>query len=88
MNDPRDAFVIHRLRAKPVEYTVKISHFVQDGEWTMAITVLDLDDDQETKSRLAADLRVAADWLENGATIKQARSQNRQPVNADDASSE
>ena len=65
MADPRDAFVIHRLRAKPVEYSFKVVHFVTDGDWCLGIEVNDLDEDPETKRRLAADLREIATWLEN-----------------------
>jgi hypothetical protein len=64
MADPRDAFVIHRLRAKPVEYVFKITHFVEAGEWQMSITVEGVAKDEENRHRVAADLRVAADWLE------------------------
>ncbi len=74
MSDPRDAFVIHRLRAKPVEYSFKITHYVRDGEWMLGIEVNDLAEDDETRRRLAADLREIATWLE------EPRSQNRQPA--------
>lgn len=58
------AFIVHRLRAKPVEYTVTISHFVRDGKWVMSVGVDDVADDRENKLRVAADLRAAADWIE------------------------
>jgi hypothetical protein len=58
------AFIVHRLRSKPVEYTVTISHFVRAGEWVMSVGVNDIDDDRENKLRVAADLRAAADWIE------------------------
>lgn len=61
--DPRDQFTIHRLRAKPVEYSVVIRHFVAEGEWQMAIELRDVDTDQENRERIAADLEVAARWL-------------------------
>ena len=59
-------FVVHRLRAQPVEYTVTIKHFVSAGEWTMGATVEGVDKDEETRKRVAFDLRTAADWLERG----------------------
>lgn len=58
------AFVVHRLRAKPVEYTVIISHFVRAGQWVMSVGVNDVEDDRENKLRVAADLRKAAEWIE------------------------
>ena len=61
-----DAFVIHRLRAKPVTYTATISHFVQAGEWVMGISLGDIGDmDEEQRGRIAADLRAAADLVES-----------------------
>jgi len=62
-NEP-DQFVIHRLRAKPVEYTVKIRHFVSGGEWMMGVTVCDLADSERNHISVADDLRQAADMLE------------------------
>lgn len=59
-----DQFVVHRLRSKPVEYTVRIRHFVVDGKWQLGVTVLDIAEDDEQKSRVAADLRRAADMLD------------------------
>lgn len=59
-----DQFVVHRLRSKPVEYTVRIRHFVSGGEWQMGITVLDIADDDEQRTRIASDLRQAADILD------------------------
>jgi hypothetical protein len=62
-----DAFVINRLRAKPVEYTVKISHYVSGGEWVMGVSVHDVSEpDEVQKERVAADLRYAAELLETG----------------------
>lgn len=58
------AFVVHRLRAKPVEYSVTISHYVSDGEWTMRATLNDVAGDKENCLRVAADLRMAAQWIE------------------------
>jgi hypothetical protein len=63
-NDP-DQFVIHRLRAKPVEYTVKIRHFVGDGKWMMGVTVCDLADTDRNHVSVAADLRYAAEMCED-----------------------
>jgi hypothetical protein len=63
-----DQFVIHRLRSKPVEYTVRIRHFVVDGEWTIGVLVLDIVEDDEQKLRVAADLRRAADILDGQQT--------------------
>jgi hypothetical protein len=60
-------FVIKRLRAKPVDYTVTISHFVRAGEWTMRVGVNGSVDDRENRLRVAADLRMAAAWLEEDA---------------------
>lgn len=66
MSDP-GAFVIHRLRAKPVEYTVRISHFVRDDAWVMGMSVHDVaDPDAVQRERVAADLRHAAILLETG----------------------
>ena len=65
--DAGDQFIIHRLRSKPVEYTVTIRHFVADGEWMMGITVSDLKEDDEQKRRVASDLRHAAEMLEQEA---------------------
>lgn len=64
LNDP-DAFVIHRLRAKPVEYTIRFRHFVKDGARAFGITVSDIAQDRENRLRIAADLRVAAAMLED-----------------------
>jgi hypothetical protein len=61
MND----FVVHRLRSKPVEYTVSISHYVRDGQWVMHIAkISDITVDKENMLRVAADLRMAASWIE------------------------
>ena len=57
-------FVVNRLRAKPVEYTVRISHFVAAGEWQMAIEIEDIGPmDLENKKRIAADLQLAAELI-------------------------
>lgn len=58
------AFVVHRLRSKPVEYTVTISHFVRAGEWVMSVGVNDIADTREDRLRVAADLAAAARWIE------------------------
>lgn len=58
-------FVVHRLRAKPVEYTVSISHYVRDGKWVMCVAnISDVAIDKENMLRVAADLRMAASWIE------------------------
>lgn len=58
-------FVVHRLRAKPVEYTIRISHYVSDGLWTMRAAAVDgVDVTKENMLRVAADLRTAAKWIE------------------------
>jgi len=44
------AFVVHRLRAKPVEYTLTISHFVRDGQWVMSVGVNDVSMDHEERA--------------------------------------
>lgn len=60
-----DQFVVHRLRSKPVEYTVRIRHFVAGGEWQIGVTVMDVaDEGPEECIRVASDLRTAADLLE------------------------
>jgi hypothetical protein len=63
INNP-DQFVIHRLRAKPVEYTVKIRHYVSDGKWMMAVTVYDIEDSERAHLAVADDLRRAAEICE------------------------
>lgn len=65
-NDP-DAFIVHRLRAKPIEYTVKIRHFVSGGRWMMSISLHDVSaEDDVQKERVAEDLRRAAELMEAG----------------------
>lgn len=65
MNNPENAFVVHRLSAKPVEYTVRITHFVSGGEWVMGASVHDVaGPDAVQRERVAADLRNAADLVE------------------------
>lgn len=66
MND----FVIHRLRSKPVSYTVGINHFVAEGEWKMGIEVTGAGEDDENKRRIASDLRAAAEMLD--PTVREA----------------
>lgn len=61
-----DQFVIHRLRSKPIEYTVRIRHFVSGGEWMMGVTVMDIVDDDRGHAAVADDLRRAADIVEAG----------------------
>jgi len=58
------AFIVHRLRSKPVEYTVTISHFVRAGEWVMSVGINDIADTREARLRVAADLAAAARWIE------------------------
>lgn len=59
-----DQFVVHRLRSKPVEYTVRIRHFISGGEWQMGVEVQDVVEDEINRRRVAADLRAAAEWLD------------------------
>lgn len=59
-----DQFVVHRLRAKPVEYSVDISHFVRDGKWVMQGRVNNIAETKEDMLRVAGDLRALAQWLE------------------------
>ena len=61
-----DQFVIHRLRSKPVEYTVKIRHFVSGGEWMMGVTVCDIEENERGRLCVADDLRRAAEIIEGG----------------------
>jgi hypothetical protein len=61
-----DQFVINRLRSKPVTYKVEISHFVAGGKWQMGIQVNDISEmDRRNRESIAADLRRAADMMEN-----------------------
>lgn len=57
-------FVIHRLKSKPVSYTVGIRHFVSHGQWQMGIEVMGAGEDEENKRRIASDLRAAAEMLD------------------------
>jgi len=59
-----DQFIVKRLRSKPVEYTVRIRHFIIDGEWHMGATVMDVAEDDVNKDRVASDLRAAATILD------------------------
>lgn len=66
MADPRDAFVIKRLRAKPITYTVEISHFVSAGDWMMGLTINDVSmENADERARVAEDLRAAAALIES-----------------------
>lgn len=56
------AFVVKRLRSKPISYTITISHFVRAGEWVMSVDGVEMD--PENMLRVAADLRKAAEWIE------------------------
>lgn len=62
MSSPNQ-FVVHRLRSKPVEYTVTIRHFVSGGEWHMSVQVNDVSEDPENRFRVAADLAHASHML-------------------------
>lgn len=62
MSSPNQ-FVVHRLRSKPVEYTVTIKHFVSGGDWVMSVMVGDVSEDPENRFRVAADLEHAARML-------------------------
>jgi hypothetical protein len=64
--DPNQ-FVIHRLRAKPIEYTVKIRHFVSGGRWMIGVQVNDLEDSDRARLSVADDLRRVADIVEDDA---------------------
>lgn len=58
-------FVINRLRTKPVSYSVRLSHLVIAGEWQMGVEFFDVAGDMENRARIAADLRRAAEMIEN-----------------------
>lgn len=60
-----NAFVVKRLRAKPVTYTVEISHFASGGEWMMGVKVHGVGHSEMDKANIASDLREAADRIEN-----------------------
>jgi hypothetical protein len=57
-------FVLKRLKAKPVTYTVELSHFAAGGAQQFGVVVRDIRMDAEGKRRVAADLRLAAEWIE------------------------
>lgn len=60
-----DAFMVRRLRRKPIEYTVTISHFVSGGTWVMGVSVRGVSEmDEVQRDRIATDLRHAADLVE------------------------
>ena len=59
-----EAFVVNRLRSKPVSYSVQIDHFVSGDHWQMAASVHGVTEDQVNRERVAADLRHAADLME------------------------
>ncbi len=83
MADPRDVFVVHRLRAKPITYNIEINHFVAVGEWMMSVTVNDVSmENADECARVAEDLRAAADLIERRG------SQKRQPENIGPPSAE
>jgi hypothetical protein len=60
-----DQFVVHRLRAKPIEYTIKIRHFVSGGVWMMGVTVCDIEESERARLSVADDLRRAAELCED-----------------------
>lgn len=66
MSDP---FVVNRLRAQPVEYSVHIRHFASGGQWMMGLTVYGVaPEDAEQCRRVAEDLKYAASMLEDDQT--------------------
>lgn len=65
-------FVIHRLRSKPVEYTVRIKHFVSGGQWMMSVGVEDIAEDDVNRDRVADDLRDAAILIEGSKVERSA----------------
>ena len=64
MANERDQFVIHRLRAKPVEYTIKIRHFVSGGEWMIGATVCGIEENARAKLSVVEDLRQVIEMFE------------------------
>jgi hypothetical protein len=58
-----DQFIINRLRAKPIEYAVELSHVCDDGEWHLGIAVFDVCEEASSRRRVAGDLRRAAEIL-------------------------
>jgi hypothetical protein len=60
-----DRFIIHRLRSKPVEYTITLRHFVSGGEWMLGVLVNDIENSQRAKEAIASDLRYAAAMLDD-----------------------
>lgn len=56
-------FVVARLKAKPVEYAIRISHFVSGGEHQQSVAIEDLHIDAENLKRVAADLQWALDSI-------------------------
>lgn len=60
-------FVLNRLRKEPISYWVGIDHLVVGGEWTMRLSVNEINESPEDKRRVASDLRRAADMLEEAA---------------------
>lgn len=62
-----NAFVAHRLRSKPIAYTVRIEHFVEAGQWMTSYSIHDVAGDMENRNRIAADLRKFADRLDDAA---------------------
>lgn len=64
--DPRDVFVVNRLRAKPVTYNVEITHLVVQDEWNLHVKVNDVSmENEDERARVVEDLREAADMLED-----------------------
>jgi hypothetical protein len=53
------------LRAKPVEYTARIRHYVEANQWMMSVQIEGAGEDDENKRRVADDLRRAAVIIED-----------------------
>jgi hypothetical protein len=63
----QDNFVLHRLRAKPVTYTVEINHFVSDGKWTCRLKLIGIGDlTEQQRKNISADLEWAAEQTKSG----------------------
>jgi hypothetical protein len=63
-----DRFVVHRLRSKPVEYTVTIRHFVSGDQWMIGVAFDGVvPDSAEERRRVALDLKCAATMLEENS---------------------
>jgi hypothetical protein len=61
-----DRFIVHRLRSRPVEYTVTMRHFVSGDRWMMGVAFDGIAlDNAEDRRRVALDLKAAATMLED-----------------------